>query len=122
VFHKRTDLVDGFYGEWEICSYNATWRIISSGKRILCGSGDYVDDIAELDAMVKSLSLGGFRDIAMSSNFDVCIQLEGEVSIEFLGAFAEQDELLHIRLPDSNVAKYFIGEGWRVGKSNAPWA
>ena len=40
------------YCEWEIGTYYSNWRIVQNG-RIICGSGESVESIRELDAMVK---------------------------------------------------------------------
>ncbi len=117
---KKRNLVDSFYGEWEIGTYNAAWRIIRD-KKIICGSMEPVDSNAELCEKLELIQLGSMTGIEMRSRFDICIQLDNNIVIEFLCAASCDDEMLHILGPNHLAVEYKYDNGWRMGKSNEPW-
>lgn len=111
--HGRTRLVDGFYGEWEIGTYSAAWRIISDEK-LLCGSQDVVDNLEELDKRLGEITIGRIESVCLVSKFDVRVNLDKGMHIDFLGAGSEGDEIFHIFLPDGQCLAYSVQSGWGV--------
>jgi hypothetical protein len=121
VPHLKTKAVDPFYGEWEIGTYRSAWRIVRDGE-VVCGSLDVVDSIDELDGRLQGVPLGAVIAVEAPSKFDLRVRLDGGVFIDFVCASAEDDEMFHVFGPDSLYVEYTCADGWRVGKSSAPWA
>ncbi|SRR6266481_446555 len=114
--HGRPNLADDFYGEWQIGTYYAAWRVIKDGK-ILCGSRDVVDSLVELEERFRQIQLGRINGIWMVSEFDIRIDLDDGIHIDFLGAAREDedDEMLHIFCPNGLYVRYSTLDGWKVG-------
>lgn len=114
--HGNSRLVDDYYGEWEIGTFSAAWRVISNGT-ILCGSQDVVDSLSELDERIEKIQFGQIRSISLASQFDVRVTFD-EMYIEFLATASEQDEIFHIFCPQNLCVEYSIAGGWSAGKSD----
>lgn len=119
VFPGNQRLVDAFYGEWEIGTYHGGWRVIGGG-RVLCGNGDSVDSIDDLDAALKRIELGNFASCRQLTDLDVRLELDNGVAVDFLGTVSD-DECFHIRCPGNIYARFSADGGWQVGPSNKPW-
>jgi len=113
-------LVDDFYGEWEIQTYCYAWRLIKDGK-ILCGSGDAVDHVNELTAVLKCVKFGRIISLEQLTALDVRIGFDTGISIDFLAAVSDEDEGITIFCPDNKCVKFTVGNGWKIGPSNKPW-
>jgi len=120
VPQSESKAADPFYGEWEFGTYSSAWRVIQEG-RVVCGSSDVVDSIEELDERLQAIKLGAVLAIETLSQLDIRIKLDGEIYIDFICASAEDDEMFHIFGPESLYVEYTCRDGWKVGKSNAPW-
>lgn len=116
--HGKSRLVDDFYGEWEIGTYSAAWRVIKDGN-ILCGSQDVVDELSELEERFRQIQLGRIDAIHMVSKFDIRIDFDDGAHIDFLGASREDvdDEMFHIFCPSGLYVEYSIRGGWKVGNA-----
>ncbi|WP_138922517.1 hypothetical protein [Hylemonella gracilis] len=118
--HTKSKAVDAFYGEWEIGTYSAAWRIVQNGA-VICGSLDVVDSINELDDRLQNLELGAILSIEAVSELDIRVKLDNDFFIDFICVSAEDDEMFHIFGPMNLYVEYKYPDGWKVGKSNAPW-
>src|SRR3989442_543818 len=83
VYHGNPRLADSFYGEWEIGTYYCAWRVVKE-KRLLCGSSDSVDSVAELNATLSQICLGAITAVDQISDFDVRVEFENGTTVEFL--------------------------------------
>lgn len=119
VPHFKDLAKDPYYGEWEIGTYSACWRIIRAGC-VLCGSADVVDSIDELDDKLQGVTLGAVRAIDELTKFDIRVTLDNGVYIDFFCASSDDDEWFHVFGPDNIVVKV-SSDGWKIGKSNQPW-
>ena len=116
-FHGNPALVDSFYGEWEVGTYYAAWRVAAPG-RILCGSDDVVDSTNELNERLSQIELGHPTGIEMLSEYDVRLAL-GAHFLDFLGTHGEEDEhVLHIFGPDDLYIEYSVARGWEIGDAS----
>lgn len=120
VSHSKSKTVDTFYGEWEIGTYSSAWRIVS-GNQIVCGSMNVVDSIEELDQELQNISLGAVVNIEAISPFDIRVNLDAGVFIDFIYASTDDDEMFHIFGPNSLYVEYKCADEWTVGKSNSAW-
>ena len=117
-FHGNPTLVDSFYGEWEVGTYYAGWRIAHRGK-VLCGSDDIVDSIDELNERVTQIEIGRPVAIRMLSEFDVRLSFEDELCVDFLGTLGKKDEpVTRIFGPDNLYLEYLAVSGWEIGLSS----
>lgn len=121
VPHSKPRTADPFYGEWELGTYSSAWRVIHKG-RVVCGSSDVVDSIDELDERLQTIKLGVILVIEALSHFDIRVKLDDDVCIDFICASSEDDEMFHIFGPESLYVEYVCRDGWKVGRSNAPWS
>lgn len=119
VYHSKKT-VDSFYGEWEVGTYSSAWRIIRSGE-VLCGSKDNVNSLTELDNNLQDVLLGVIQSIELLSRFDIRINLDNEVNIDFMQISVEEDEIIHFFGPNNLFVEYRVSTGWKSGKSNEPW-
>lgn len=120
IEHGRPTLPHSYYGEWELGTYSAAWRIVRE-EGILCGSHDAVDNIAELNAKLQTLRLGPVERVVASSSFDIRVILENGLSIDFFCAASDDDEMFHIFGPDRSYAEFSVVGGWKLGASDTPW-
>jgi hypothetical protein len=109
-----------FYGEWEIGTYSAAWRIVRGGA-VVCGSSDAVDSIGDLDRQLQAVILGAPVSIEASSQIDVRVELDNGTTIDFFGATSDGDEIFHIFGPQKLYIEYTPDGDWKVGSSNVPW-
>jgi len=119
-FHGDPTLVDGYYGEWEIGTYYAGWRIGQRG-RVLCGSDDVVDSADQLNERVTNIKFGRPVRIEMLSKFDVRLHCEDELHVDFLATNGDDDEhVVHIFGPDDQYLEYVVTSGWEIKLSSEP--
>lgn len=118
--HGKVNRPDDFYGEWEIGTYIASWRIVQE-EIVLCGSQDVVDSLSELDQMLNTIQFGRIAAIKTIGKLDIRVELNNGIYIDFLGCSSEDDEIFHVFGPDNLYVEYSIKEKWRIGKSNTPW-
>jgi len=119
VFHTKP-MKDPFYGEWEIGTYSAPWRVIQDNL-LVCGSLEDVESIDELDAQIQIIEFGNISSVEMISCFDLRVILENNTYVEFLQVATGEDELVHIFGPNSLYCEYAINAGWKIGRSDVPW-
>lgn len=120
VPHSKSNTVDSFYGEWEIGTYAAAWRIVRNGV-IVCGSLEVVDSIDEIDQQLQAIDLGAVLEVKAVSDLDIQLRLEDGTCIDFMCASTDRDEMFHIFGPGDLYVEYAPLCGWSIGKSNAPW-
>lgn len=119
IYHDepQTRLRDEFYGEWEIGTYYRSWRVIKDNK-IICGSNDSVDSIEELDAALNQIDFGIVESLVQTSSFDVRVNLDNGISVDFLSTIKDDDEIFHLFCPDNLCVIFSIHAGWRLFKSD----
>jgi hypothetical protein len=119
VYHGKK-LIDDFYGEWEIRTYCYAWRVIKNGK-ILCGSNDALDHINELTAVLKRIKFGRIVSLEQLTNFDVRVEFDTGIVVDFLATVSDEDEGLYIsNCFEHKTIKFTVGNGWKSGPSNKP--
>ena len=106
--------------EWEIGTYRSAWRVVQ-GKNVLCGSQDVVDSIEELSLALQKIDLGRFLRFGPIGHFDVRIDFENDIAVDFLAASSDDDELFHIFCSDRRYLEFSIRGGWRIGSADEPW-
>lgn len=120
VFHSNPKKSDIFYGEWEVGTYSAAWRIVSAG-RVIIGSQDVFDSVDDFDRALQTVRLSHFEAIVQSTSMDIRLDLGLGLSVEFLCVSSSDDEMFHMFAPGNQYVEYVCGLGWKVGASNAPW-
>ncbi len=118
--HKKNNLPDGFYGEWEIGTYMSSWRIILD-ERIICASQDDVESIAELNDKLRLIQFGKIISIDNIGFFDVRVTFSGGLYVEFIICSVEQDEAFHIIGPNDLYIEWSLKHHWKIGDLNKPW-
>jgi hypothetical protein len=104
-----------YYGEWEIGTYSAAWRIIKGGE-FISGSKKLFDN-----ADIETQSLIPLFDETLLSitelnEYDIGLKFSGNLFVDFLNC-SNDDEFLHILNTDGNFwILYFSGQ-WICGKS-----
>lgn len=106
------------YRRWEIGTYSCAWRIVQDGV-VLCGSQD--GGPAELDATLQGIELGRFVSLQELNALDLRIELNNGIVVDFLAAFSDDDECIHIFCPENLSIEFSLSNGWRIGPSNEPW-
>jgi hypothetical protein len=108
------------YGEWELGTFYDSWRILKAG-RILCGSKDAVDTIAELNAAVNRIEIGRCSALRQLTDMDVRVECDNGVTIDFLATVSGGEESFHIFCPKNQYIEFTVKSGWQVGPSDKPW-
>jgi hypothetical protein len=119
IYHHNPKLIDTFYGEWEIGTYYCAWRVVKENK-IICGSGDAVDSLDELNSTLQRIDFDRIESLTQSTQFDVRAEFDTGMVIEFLATISDDDECFHLFFPQSICAAFSIQEGWRIGRSDSP--
>lgn len=119
-FGRLSEATTIAHGEWEIGTYECSWRIVQK-SRVTCASNDPVDTPTELEEALKACDLGEFSGMQPLSEFDTRF-LFTRGSVDILCTISDEDELLHIFLPEKEVATLSVSEGWMLGRSDRPWS
>jgi len=109
------------YREWEIGTYRSAWRVTQRAT-ILCGSQDVVDSIDELTVALAQVDLGRFASLRQVSDFDIRIDFDSGVAVDFLAAASDDDEYFHVFCPGGQYIELSARGGWKTGPTNKPWA
>lgn len=110
-------LPDRLKYEWKIGTYNSPWRIVSGGV-ILCGSADSRDQ-KTIDDMLQKINIGAFVGIEMISKFDIRVNFDGDLYVDFMCAANLDDQMFHILGTDSS-ATYDFRNGWELREKIPP--
>jgi hypothetical protein len=120
IFHGEKNLVDTYYGEWEIGTYYWSWRILKNEK-ILCGSGDLVKSIDALNAVVEKIDFGRIIGLKQITDLDVRAEFDTGLAVDFLEIRSDEEESFDIfygprgiRKPGNMVINFSIGTGWTM--------
>ena len=87
---------DGFYGEWEIMTYESAWRVIKDGE-IICASHDVTSSLTpdhppDLDKAFQKIPFGRFLSIRQKNKWDFEIRFDSGISIELFAAASHGDK------------------------------
>ena len=118
-FGRMSEATTIAHGEWEIGTYECSRRIVQE-SRVTCASNDPVDTPTELEEALKACDLGEFSGIQPLSEFDTRFVFTGG-NVDILCTISDEDELLHIFLPEKEVVTLSVSEGWILGRSDRPW-
>ena len=116
VRHSST-IAEAIHGEWEIGTYYCSWRIIQNNT-IVCASSDTVDDIEEIRQKIREINWGRFSSIRHLSDFDLRVELDNGVLVDFLATISDEDEILHVFMPEKIALDFTIATGWVLGPSD----
>ena len=108
-----------YYGEWEVGSYQKSWRVIRRTE-ILHGGCETVNSESELNDRIADVDFGRLRSVLQLSQWDVRIEFDTDYCVDFLG-IDPCDETFHVFCPDNVSIVFKSGVGWFVGPSNQPW-
>ena len=119
--HGDPQLIDEFYGEWEIGTYHCAWRVIAQGK-VLCGRQDVVDSIDELNQALNEISIGRFASLVQLTPLDVRVEFDNGLAVDFLSTVSDGDACFHIFFGAENLCVQFTADrGWEIGDFDKPW-
>lgn len=114
IFHNKPNHLDNFYGEWEIGTYRASWRIVSE-KTVLLGSRDLPDDSSSLDKMLEEIFLGKIKHFDIG-HFDIRVHLDNNIIIEFFCCSNDDDDIFHIMDTKKTYFGFNPQNGWTIEK------
>ena len=96
---------DGYYGEWEIMTYESAWRVIKDGK-IICASHDATasltpDHPPDIDQAFQKIPFGRVLSIRQKNKWDVEIKFDSGISLDLFAANSrgEDGDFFHIFCP-----------------------
>lgn len=98
--------------EWGIGTFSAAWRV-SDGSTILCGSLDSANHLKVMEGLA-SVSFGNFESVEMVSSFDVRINFDSGVFVEFFPVAGFDDSSVYVIGPSGWEASYNYRYGWRL--------
>ena len=103
---------------WKIGTYYCGWRIVKE-SRVLCGRDDVWENYQELRDHLNGLTLGNFVGIHQISELDIRVVFSCGTTIDFLGTTREKDDdIIHVFMPDHEMAKYTIDHGWQFSRTD----
>jgi len=108
-----------FYGEWEVGSYQKSWRIVNRSE-ILHGGCEVGKSEMELNDRIAGVVFGHLKSIVQLSEWDVRIEFDTDYCVDFLGVDPCEDTF-HVFCPNNIFVGFKSGVGWFVGPSNKPW-
>lgn len=108
-----------YYGEWEVGTYQKTWRVIRRSE-ILHGGCETVESESELNDRVADLGFGQLTSIIELSQWDVRMEFDTDHCVDFLGV-DPCEEAFYVFCPNNISITFKSGVGWFVGPSNQPW-
>jgi hypothetical protein len=123
IKHNNPKLIDKYYGEWEIGTYHCSWRIMDQ-KKILLGSDEpakttiNIDHINELNRIANTIKFGRITSITNQSRFDVHVDFDSGISIDFFACAKYKDELFHIFCPDNKSISLQWNGKWKIEPSS----
>lgn len=121
LYHSNKDLIDAYYGEWEIGTYYGEWRILQNNQ-LLCASGDSTITVDELGEILKQINFGRIVSLKQTTNFSVRTEFDSGIVVDFLSPPDEDDECFGILNGSAHVAVEFSkANGWSIGRSDQPW-
>lgn len=121
VYQNDPQLEVPYYGEWEIGTYRAAWRVMKN-KRIVIGSGD-PGTPDELTRDLEAHNLGGFSKIELLSDLDILVSLESGHTIQFIAAAHDLEEpFFHIFMPGHMHLGLYAEGHWIHSRSDKPLA
>jgi len=109
-----------YYGEWELGTYNASWRFIKN-KEIIFGSNNFIEN-NNAALSLSTLNLRPLLDeklmtIKVLSEFDIRFEFSGNMIIDILNCFNDDDEVLHFLHIEGSFWTLLKNNQWENGKS-----
>ena len=96
---------DGYYGEWELMTYESAWRVIKDGN-IICASHDATESLTpdnppDIDDAFQKIPFGKVLSIRQKNKWDVEIKFDSDIVIELFAANSsgENGDFFHIFCP-----------------------
>jgi hypothetical protein len=109
---------DGYYGEWEIGTYESAWRVIQNGV-IICASHDASDSPApenppDIDGVFRKINFENLVSIRQKTKWDFETKFDFGISLDLFGAssHAEDGEFFHIFCSERKCLSFDSDEGW----------
>jgi hypothetical protein len=109
-----------YYGEWEIGTYQKSWRIIK-GQRIIHGGCEPFESEGDMDSEISRIAFGKVKAVYQLSQWDVRIELDSDWCIDFLSVDPNEDTF-HVFCPNNRIVLFKASVGWFVGPSDKPWS
>lgn len=119
VYHGKKYLKTEYYGEWELGTYRACWRVTNRGN-LICGVRDNDISSDALNKTLLKLLSETFLSLKQVSPLDLCVELSNGYAIEFLATSSDDDELFHIFGPEKLFIRFSLASGWGIGRSDKP--
>ena len=89
-------------------------------QSIICGSKELIDSVDELRQQLVKLDGAKCVKIGMLTEFDVRVEFDRGLCVDFLGAFGDDDEVFHAFLPQGRVVSFSLQRGWVSQVANQP--
>ena len=119
IFFTKTSRGEAPHGKWEVGTYRSAWRIVEN-QSIICGSKEAIDSVEELRPFVGKLEGATCAKISMLTEFDVRVEFGKELSVDFMAACGDGDEVFHAFLAQGQVASFSSVGGWVLAASRKP--
>ena len=82
-----------FYGQWEIGTYNASWRIIKDGKILIASESE---KLMTEEKEIVSFPQFKLEEINEPTLFDLSFVFSSNLKIDFFNCYTEDDEFVHV--------------------------
>ena len=67
------------------------------------------------------MKFGKISTIINLNYFDVRVEFDSGLLVDFLPAMSDEDEYFHIFCPENIYVQFSPGAKWEMGKSDVPW-
>ena len=82
-----------FYGQWEIGTYNASWRIIKDGKILIASESE---KLMTEEKEIVSFPQFKLEEINEPTLFDLSFVFSSNLKIDFFNCYTEDDDFVHV--------------------------
>ena len=114
---RKENTCVSFYGEWELGSYNASWRILYDGKIVMASQSDSLKYKAREIQVDSEFLLLQVQEI---TPYDIRIVFSNNLIFDFFSCHTEEDELFHVLKTDGTWWEKGSSGEWKKGRDNSP--
>lgn len=114
---RRKNTCVSFYGEWEVGSYNASWRILYNGEIAIASQSELLEYKAQEIQIDSDFILLKIQEI---TQYDIRFVFSNNLMVDFFNCYTEEDELFHVLKTDGTWWEKNCRGEWKKGKDELP--
>lgn len=104
-----------FYSEWEIRTYESSWRILKGSDVLIAGNDDY-EVIYDYMKNSDPRDWGSLSSVTQLSEFDHRFCFSSGIYLDFLATVNHRDKAILVFYPDEPTYFFDVKYGWKIEK------